>query len=132
MQAKCQSHARACRRVRRLLRTAAHLRGRAGGENAAAGQRTAWGPFRFIVARLLAWLNLDYVRTTHTYYFGRQRSAERAVSQLRTVPCVEGSLLWRPGPGARICLLKRHPMVAIRMIREPTVSGRMGASFGVP
>jgi hypothetical protein len=48
------------------------------------------------------------------------------------MPCVEGSLLWRPGPGARICLLKRHPMVAIMMIREPTVSGRMGASFGFP
>ena len=40
------------------------------------------------------------------------------------MPCVEGSSqLWRPGPGARFCLLKRHPIVAITMVREPTVAG---------
>ena len=39
------------------------------------------------------------------------------------MPCVEGSnQLWRPGPGARISLLKRHPIVAIMMVRELTVA----------
>ncbi len=40
------------------------------------------------------------------------------------MPCVEGSnQLWRPGPGARFCLLKRRPIVVIMMVREPTVAG---------